>query len=136
MLNNKKIRIMTKLALYEEKEGKEEIKMGKFYKTDYVRFQLLKSIVSVTVGYILILLMIGMYKAEYLISKAVSLNFIRLGQYVLGFYIMIITIYVTGSLIGYSIKYDKSRKHLSKYFKTLKKLNNIYRDENNGSEEA
>ncbi|MDF2586417.1 MAG: hypothetical protein K0S41_258 [Anaerocolumna sp.] len=136
MLNNRKIRIMTKLALYEENEGKEEIKMGKFYKTDYVRFQLLKSIVSVTVGYILILLMIGMYKAEYLISKAVSLDFVRLGQYILGFYIMLITIYVTGSLIGYSIKYDKSRKHLSKYYKTLKKLNNIYHDENNGSEEA
>ncbi len=129
MLNNKKIRVMTKLALYELKGGKEDIRMGKFYKTDYVRLQVLKTAVSVTLGYALILLMIGMYKAEYIISKAVSLNFVLIGQNILGFYIMILAVFVISSIIGYSIKYDNSRKHLSKYYKSLKKLSNIYREE-------
>lgn len=130
MLNNKKIRLMTKLALYEQKEGKEDIVMSKYYKTDYVRLQVLKTVVSITVGYALILLMIGMYKAEYIISKAVTLNFVRIGQTILGFYLMIIAVYVIGSIIGYSYKYDNSRKHLSKYYKSLKKLSNIYQEEN------
>jgi len=129
MLNNRKIRIMTKLAVYEEKDGKEDIKMSKYYKTDYVRLQVLKSIVSATVGYILILLMIGMYKSESIISDAVKLDFVRIGQTILGFYIMIITVYVISSIIGYSLKYDYSRKYLSKYYKALKKLSNIYREE-------
>jgi len=129
MLNNRKIRIMTKLALYEEKDGKEDIKISKYYKTDYVRLQVLKSVVSATVGYVLILLMIGMYKAESIISDAVKLDFVRIGQIILGFYIMIITVYAISSIIGYSIKYDNSRKYLSKYYKSLKKLSNIYREE-------
>jgi hypothetical protein len=129
MLNNKKIRIMTKLALYEQKEGKEDIKMGKYYKTDYVRLQVLKTIVSVTVAYLLILLMVGMYKAEYIISKLVTFDFVRIGQYILGIYIMIMTVFVTGSIIGYSLKYDNSRKTLSKYYKSLKKLSNFYKEE-------
>jgi hypothetical protein len=129
MLNNKKIRIMTKLALFEQRDGKEDIRMGKYYKTDYVRLQILKTIVSVTVGYLLILMLIGMYKAEYIISNLVTFNFIRIGQYILGFYIMLMTIFIAGSIIGYSLKYDKSRKNLSKYYKSLKKLSSFYQDE-------
>ncbi|MGB8450697.1 MAG: hypothetical protein WCD89_00055 [Anaerocolumna sp.] len=129
MLNNKKIRIMTKLALYEQKEGTEDIKMGKYYKTDYVRLQVLKTVVGVTIGYILILLMVGIYKAEYIISKLVTFNFIRIGQYILGFYIMLMAVFITGSIIGYSLKYDNSRKNLSKYYKTLKKLSGFYQEE-------
>jgi len=130
MLNNEKIRVMTKLALYEQKEGKEHIKMSKYYKTDYVRFEVLKTAVNITIGYALILLMIGIYKAEYIISKAVTLNFVRIGQYILGFYIIIMTIYVISSIIGYSLKYDISRKSLGKYYKVLKRLLNICEEEN------
>ena len=129
MLNNKKIRIMTKLALYEQNEGKEDIKLGKYYKTDYVRLQVLKTAVCVTIGYLLILLMVGMYKAEYIISKLVTFNFVRIGQYLLGFYIMIMAVFITGSIIGYSLKYDNSRKSLSKYYKSLKKLSSFYQEE-------
>ena len=129
MLNNKKIRTMTKLALYEQMDGKEDIRMGKYYKTDYVRLQMLKTVVSVTVGYILILILIGMYKAEYIISNLVTFDFVRIGQYILGFYIMIMAVFVTGSILGYSLKYDKSRKDLSKYYKSLKKLSSFYQDE-------
>jgi hypothetical protein len=129
MLNNKKIRTMTKLALYEQMDGKEDIRMGKYYKTDYVRLQVLKTVVNVTVGYILILVLIGMYKAEYIISNLVTFDFVRIGQYILGFFIMIMAVFVTGSILGYSLKYDKSRKDLSKYYKSLKKLSSFYQDE-------
>ncbi|MFU0826225.1 MAG: Polyisoprenyl-phosphate glycosyltransferase [Lachnoclostridium sp.] len=130
MLNNKKIKTMTKLALYEQSDGKEDLRISKYYKTDYVRLHVLKTAVSVTVGYILLLVMIGMYKAEYLIKNLVKLNLFRIGQYILGFYIIIMAVYVTGSIIGYSLKYSKSRKDLSKYYKALKKLNDFYQDEN------
>ncbi|MDF2593610.1 MAG: hypothetical protein K0S75_3076, partial [Clostridia bacterium] len=42
MLNTNKVRLMTKLALYETKEGKEDIRLSKYYKTDYVRYQVIK----------------------------------------------------------------------------------------------
>ncbi len=129
MLNNKKIRTMTKLALYEQMDGKEDIRMGKYYKTDYVRLQVLKTVINSTVGYILILILIGMYKAEYIISNLVTFDFVRIGQYILGFYIMMMAVFVTGSILGYSLKYDKSRKDLSKYYKSLKKLSSFYQDE-------
>lgn len=128
MLNFKKIRLMTKLAVYEKKEGKEDIYLSKYYKTDYVRFQVLKSILSATVGYALIIAMIALYKMEYLIRNAVTLNYKLIGTYILGFYIMIVTVYGLGSALAYSMKYDTSRKKLSRYFKLLKRLEKLYND--------
>lgn len=133
MLNFKKIRLMTKLAVYEKKEGKEDIYLSKYYKTDYVRFQVLKSILSATVGYGLILAMIGLYKMEYLIKNAVTLNYKLIGTYVLAFYLMTVTVYGLGSFVVYSMKYDASRKKLSRYFKLLKKLEKLYGDSNQES---
>lgn len=133
MLNNKKIRLMTKMAIYEEKEGKEDLKLSKYFKTDYVRYMTLKSVISATVGYGLILVLILLYQAEYLIRKAVVLDYKSIGTYILGVYIVVITIYGLGSIVGYSIKYDASRKKLGRYFKMLNRMNKIYKEETSES---
>jgi hypothetical protein len=129
MLNNKKIRMMTKLAVYENKEGRDDIHLSKYYKTDYVRYQVLKSIISATIGYLLILVLVVLYKSEYIIQNAVTLDYKTIGVYVLGIYIILITAYGLGSIVGYSMKYDTSRKKLAKYFKLLKRLQKVYNDE-------
>jgi len=129
MLNNNKIRLMTKLALYETKEGKEDIRLSKYYKTDYVRYQVIKSIIGATIAYVLILALIFLYQSEYLIAKAVSLDYKTIGTNILGIYIILVAVYGLGSGVGYSIKYDNSRKKLARYYKLLKRLNKIYKDE-------
>ena len=134
MLNNRKIRIMTKLATYEEKEGKEDIALSKYYKTDYVRLNVLKTFMSASFGYLLLLIMVVVYKSEYLIENAVDLDYKSLFTSILGYYLIILTVMIVGTLIGYSIKYDKSRKQLSLYFRMLKKLRMIYREEDAVSE--
>ena len=129
MLNTDKIRLMTKLALYETKEGKEDIRLSKYYKTDYVRYQVIKSILCATFGYALILLLIFIYKTEYIVSNAVTMDYKAIGAYILGIYIIIAAIYGLGASVGYAIKYDVSRKKLSRYYKFLKRLNKIYNEE-------
>jgi uncharacterized membrane protein YesL len=129
MLNNSKIRLMTKLAVYENKEGKEDIRLSKYYKTDYVRYQVIKSVICATFGYALVLLLILLYRSEYIIANAVVLDYKTIGTYILGFYIMIVVVYGLASMVGYSIKYDRSRKKLGRYFKLLKRLNKIYNEE-------
>lgn len=128
MLNFKKIRLMTKLSVYEKKDGKEDIYLSKYYKTDYVRYQVLKSIITASIGYGLIIAMIVFYKMEYLIKNAVTLDYKLLGTYILGFYLMTITIYGLGAFALYSMKYDASRKKLSRYFKLLKRLEKVYNE--------
>ncbi len=129
MLNTNKIRLMTKLALYETKEGKEDIRLSKYYKTDYVRYQVIKSVLCATFGFALILLLIFIYKAEYIAGNAVTLDYKTIGVYILCIYIIVAAIYGLGAWVGYAIKYDASRKKLSRYYKLLNRLNKIYREE-------
>lgn len=129
MINNRKVRLMTRLAMYEKKEGKEDIRLSRYFRRDYVRAKLINNLIAVTVGYLLVLLMIGAYRMEYLIREAVRLDYIGIGKTILGIYIIILTIYTMAALIGYSLYYDYSRKNLAKYFRMLRRLRSIYREE-------
>jgi len=129
MLNNHKIRLMTKLAIYEKEDGKEDIRLGKYYRVDYVRYQLLKTIVAVTCGYLILVLMTILYNMEYLIAEAVKLDYAAIGRNLLGIYLVLLLAFSGIAVLGYTIKYNRSRKRLAKYYRMLKRLRAIYREE-------
>lgn len=129
MVNMRKVRLMTKLAIYEQTEGKEDIKLGKYFRRDYVRLKILHNIVAVTIGYLLVLAMIIAYQMEYLIKEAVNLDYIGMGKIILGVYVIVITVYVMAAMVGYGLYYDYSRKKLAKYFRMLRLLRSMYQEE-------
>ena len=129
MVNLRNVRLMTKLAIYEKTEGKEDIKLGKFFRRDYVRLKVLHNIVWVTLGYLLVLAMIIAYQMEYLIREAVNLDYIGIGKTILGIYIILVTVYVMAAMVGYGLYYDYSRKKLAKYFRMLRRLRSLYQEE-------
>ena len=129
MVNMRKVRLMTKLAIYEKSEGKEDIKLGKYFRRDYIRLKILHNIVAVTIGYLLVLAMIVAYQMEYLIREAVNLDYIGIGKTILGIYIIIVTVYVMAAMVGYGLYYDYSRKKLAKYFRMLRLMRSLYQEE-------
>ena len=129
MVNMRKVRLMTKLAIYEQKEGKEDIKLGKYFRRDFVRLKILHNIVAVTVGYLLVLAMIIAYQMEYLIREAVNLDYVGIGKTILGAYVIVVTVYAMAAMVGYGLYYDFSRKKLAKYFRMLRLLRSLYREE-------
>lgn len=133
MLNEKKIRLMSKLAMFEEKEGKEELQISHYYRTDYVRFQVLKTVICVTIAFAIILGLIIFYHSEYLIAEAVKLDYEKIGMYTLGSYIIMLTIFILLTMLGFTLKYNASKKRLNQYMKNLKLLRKFYKEENQDS---
>jgi len=129
MLNNRKVRLMTRLAIYEQTEGKEDVRISKYFRTDFVRLNVLRSIVAVTFGYLLVLLLLVVYHSEYLIREAVTLDYQGMISRYAGIYIIILAVYGSIGMIGYMIKYRMSRKKLAKYFRMLRRLRSLYREE-------
>lgn len=129
MLNNRKVRLMTRLAMYEQEEGKEDVRLSKYFRTDYVRLNVLKTIVAVTLGYLFVLLLLIVYHSEYLIREAVTLDYSGMFSRYLGIYIVILVVYCSFAMIGYMLKYRTSRKKLAKYFRMLRRLRSLYREE-------
>lgn len=131
MINNDKVSLMTKLAIYENKNT-EDIKLSKYYKGDYVRHNVLKTIISVTIAYICILLFILFYNLEKVLAKAFELNYTMLGIEIFVSYFVLIVIFTLMSFMIYTEKINKSRKSLMKYHRGLKQLLRMYDEEKNG----
>lgn len=126
VLNQEKISTMTRLAIYEKNEGKEDLKVNNYYKFDYLRFEIIKAFVCCTIGFLLTLLLIIMYQLEYLIIHAMNLDFMIIGKYILFIYIMVIILYIIIASTIAIIKYNAAKKRLIRYNVLLKKLNRIY----------
>ena len=53
MLDEKRIRQMTKLAFFEKKEEKNALRIGRYFRSDYIGKELLKNFFLASIGYIL-----------------------------------------------------------------------------------
>ncbi|MBR4795831.1 MAG: hypothetical protein IK050_05265 [Lachnospiraceae bacterium] len=135
MLSKKKIKIMFCMATYENGVGKNDLNTIKYYKSDYVRLNILKSIVSLTFAYAMILALIGMYNIDYLVKNAVKLPYQTIGFTILGIYLLLMGFYAFISISVYSLRYDAARKRMQKYFRYLKYLRKYYQSDKPASNE-
>lgn len=131
MINNDKVALMTKLAIYESKNS-EDIKLSKYYKGDYVRHNVLKTIISVTIAYVCILALILFYNLEGILEKIFELNYTILGIEIFVSYFVLVVMFGLFSYVIYTDKINKSRKNLIGYHRGLKSLSRMYEEDKNG----
>ncbi|MCI6017643.1 MAG: hypothetical protein MRZ59_02160 [Clostridiales bacterium] len=129
MLNERKIRLMTRTAIYEQGKGKEDIKINNYGGSDYVRFNMLKTILAATVTAILIFGLAVAYKMEDFMSDVLKIDLMKLGREVLVLYIIFIAVYSIISFVVYQQRYYRASKRLKKYNMNLKKIASISKND-------
>ena len=127
---------MSKLAMFEKSsEGKMALRDISLFRYDHIRWDLLKTGASVTVGYALILALIIMYNLEYLIKNATSLDYKDIGVKTLGIYLVVMVVYLVFTFLYSAYTYSKNRRKFVKYRKLLSQMERIY-DEEETEEES
>lgn len=126
MLNEKRIRLMTELARYEEGEGKEELKIAKYYRSDYLGIALFKNFILASIGYVVVVLLVASYFSEYLLNNVHKMNLVLLGVILVGGYIITVTLYSVVTYIIYSFKYSRAKRGVKAYDQKLAELENLY----------
>lgn len=126
MLNENKIKMMTKMAIYEKNEGKTMLKTAKYYKGDYVSLGVLKTVISVTVAFVVIIILLALCQADSLVDNVNGLDYASMGKSIAGYYVGMTIIFGIISGIVYSSKYENSRKDIKKFFSRLNKLERFY----------
>ena len=129
MLNNDKIRLMTKLALYEQKEGKKSLKVSKYYRSDYVSLGSINSAIVATLAYMMVLACIIFVNIENIFEVITVVDMFELGRIVIISYITYMLVYLVISYIVYRIKYDTKKVEIEKYDNNLKELFKIYKSD-------
>lgn len=128
MLNEQRIILMTKMASYEENEGKKNVSIGKYFRSDYIGLQVLKSVISATIAYAILFALFVFYDFEIFMQDIYKMDLISFARTVLIWYGVAIVVYGVISYLVYSYRYSRAKKSLKSYYNNLKKLNTLYQD--------
>ena len=126
MLNEEKIKIMNKLAMYEQGEGKTYLPVSRYYRSDYIGLALIKNFFLVTIGYCLILAGIAAYFGEYLVDNIHKMDLVAVGRNAVIGYVVVLVVFSVATYIQYSVRYHKAKKSVKEYYQELTQLNKIY----------
>ena len=111
MINEEKVKIMTKLAMYEQGKGRKYLPVSRYY---------------ITIGYVLIVAAVAVYFGEYLLENIHKMNLVALGAYVIIGYLVVLVFYSVLTYIQYSVKYYRAKKSVREYYSQLTSLSKIY----------
>lgn len=121
MLNEDKVRLMTKMAIYEKRMGKKNLKMMDYFRGDYVSWNAIKTAMTVTIAYLLIVAGWGIYHLEELMENLYTMNIAELLKKIGINYVIILGLYVIIAYVVYNVKYSKAVNSLKRYRTNLKK---------------
>lgn len=122
MVREQNVKLMSKIAIYEKRKGKAEIPMHTFYKSDYVRLNCLKAVVSATIVFVLVAALVVAYKMEYILVNVLKMDYKRMGITILIIYLIWIFLYWLIARILYAMRYENARSDIIIYNHNLKKL--------------
>ena len=127
MLNEKRIILMTKMASYEANEGKRNVSIGSYFRTDYIGWQVLKSIISASIAFVVVFGMFIFYNFEMFMTDIYKMDLLEFAKHVLTLYLWTIGIYAAVSYIVYTVRYTRAVKSLKVYQMNLRKLSDMYK---------
>lgn len=122
MVDENKVILMTKLEIYEKSEQGRDLNISKFYKRDYVRYNVLKTWIASTVVF---WLGIGVYlfmNFETLLMKIDEIDYFDMIYKALAMYVLFCAIYFGIASLLYIYRYEKAKPGLVKYNSNLKRL--------------
>lgn len=129
MLNHERICEMTRLAIFDQKDGQECKPMVQYFRKDYIAKEMIKSIVTGTAAFFLLAVMAAIYDTQEVMGKISSMG---IRQILIGG-IFCYALYMAGYLLityaVYHVRYTAGRQKVKNYYQHLKKVNKIYREE-------
>lgn len=131
MINEEKVALMTRLALYEKDKGQKARKTTEYFRGDFVTIQILKAIIA---GTILFGIVFGIYvflDFEEFMQNIYKMDLISFARNVITYYVIFLAVYVAFSFIYATVYYYFAQRSLRNYYKDLKKLNAFYKEHKN-----
>lgn len=126
MLSQERIKLMTKMAAYEENEGKKYMSIGSYFRSDYMGMQVIRSVICETLAFFLLAGLYVYYHFETMMQDIYKMDLLLLGRRVLFYYIVFIAAYSVITYVIYSFRYSRAKRSLKHYYYHLKQLAAIY----------
>ncbi len=125
MINEDKVILMTRMASYESGRGKDDITILNYFRSDYIGFQVLKSVIAATISFVLLFAIYIFYHFETFMQDIYRMDLLSFGKGVIILYLCTVGAYGVIAYVVFTGKYNKAKKSLKTYYANLKKLSNM-----------
>lgn len=129
MIDQERVREMTKLAAYEEHEGKKYRPAMRFFRSDFVVRHLLKGFISATIVFGIVLALWGICNLEELFQNLNLKDLIPLATSILVKYIFFLIVYLAAVDIYANVFYATGKRYTKRYYRRLKHLGRYYEEQ-------
>lgn len=126
MLNEERVILMTHMASYEGGEGKNNVKIGNYFRSDYISLQILKSLICGTIVFAVVFALYILYDFEMFMQNLYKIDLFEFAKRILTYYVAAIAGYCVLTYVVCTYRYASAKSSLKKYYHNLKKLNSLY----------
>lgn len=115
------------MASYEENDGKRNVAIGSYFRSDYIGWQVLKSIISATIAFIVVFGMYIFYDFEVFMTDIYKMDLLEFALHTLKQYLWTVGAYAVISYVVYMMRYNRAVKSLRVYQMNLRRLAEMYK---------
>ena len=125
MLDKRKIRLMTRAAIYEKNYGEEDFKISSYYKKDYSSLNTWVTLIWITVGYGLAVAVLFLGWGEAADGRHHACKVICFCRGGDSAYVSLLIAYGIGAGSFYKNKHIKAKQRVKKYLRDLSRIEKI-----------
>ena len=123
MINQEKVRLMTRAEWYRQQEERGALRVNQYNKSAYVSMQVVKALLIVTAAVLIAVVLWICYEGESLVAFNDVDALLKIGSQMAVMYAAVLVITALVSWKTYSRIYTKSRSSVKKYYTILRKIN-------------
>lgn len=127
MLNEEKVKSMTKAAAYEKGPEKKNIDIGCYFRVDYLGLQMVKSGVAYTAAFLIMAALWAMGRIDELMLMLSHAGYLKeMIKTLAVLFVSGLVLYEAVVYAYYSSRYQQAKKSLKGYHSHLKKIHKFY----------
>lgn len=125
MIDEEKVILMTKMARYEKNQGRKNMNIVNYFRSDYIGFQVLKAVICATISFFLVFAIYLFYNFEDLMADIYKMDLMEMGKSIIIVFLATVGIYAVACYAVYAFRYSKAKKELKEYYMNLRQLDNM-----------
>ena len=129
MINEKRVKLMTRMAAYEDGEFRRHKAVIGFFRSDYISLQMVKTVLATTIAYAILFGLYLMYDFEKFMKEIYQMDVFQFIKTVVILYLVMLAIFMLITYVVSLYRYNRSLQSTRLYYGNLKKLSQFYQEE-------
>ena len=126
MIDEEHVKVLYQAASYDMNHQQEYQQIRRYFRSDYINREILKSIFTGTFAYMIFCAIWIIVNGEEFIEQINHIDYISVGKDIGILYCLFMLVYLLITWMIYAIRYSKEKKEYQKYGESLKKIHRMY----------